>query len=85
MYAVRFGQSKFSQPFPPCDGAANMSLPSILWRHKLLFLFWIVVCVGAASVYLYRAKPLYTATARVCVRPIGPKMLGETESAHDWR
>ena len=42
----------------------------MVWRHKWLILFFILVLTGLAAAYSYTRVPQYNATATVLVRPI---------------
>jgi succinoglycan biosynthesis transport protein ExoP len=66
-----------SEPLPLADTFEGFSgdLRRILWRHLWLVLLPVVLALGVGQVYLQRATPQYTSTARIYVEQTGPRML----------
>jgi len=55
------------------------SLISIIWQRRLIILMATLSCLGAAFIYILRARPIYTGTSRVYVEQCGPKIMTEEE------
>ncbi|MBI9017257.1 MAG: polysaccharide biosynthesis tyrosine autokinase [Phycisphaerae bacterium] len=55
------------------------SLLTIIWRNHWLVLLSVIVCVAGAIIYISKATPIYSSTARIYVEQRGPKIMTEME------
>ena len=55
------------------------SLFKIAWRGRWLIAASIVICLGMAFGYLFKATPIYTSTSRIYVEQSGPKIIQQAE------
>jgi len=65
--------------------ADHVAAPMLLvaWRRRWTFILVTSVCMAIGGAYLYKATPLYVATARVLVQNVAPKVLSETVTERD--
>jgi capsular exopolysaccharide synthesis family protein len=49
----------------------------VAWRRRWTVLATVILCLGAAFVYVMKATPIYTSTSKVYVEQTGPQILGD--------
>src|SRR5687768_10003609 len=71
------------RPAPRQGISASPALMLVLWRRRWVVLVTVLACVSAAVVYLVRATPIYTSTARLLVEQSGPRILSDNPAGAD--
>ena len=59
----------------PAGGPAP--LLALLWRRRWTILAALVLCIGAAVIYLRQATPIYTSSSRVYIQQFGTRILSD--------
>lgn len=62
---------------PTGEGAARYTPLQVAWRRRWTVLLTVILCLGAALVYVTKATPRFTSTSQLSVEQSGPQILGD--------
>ena len=60
-------------------GLPQESLLSVIWRQRWILLTCMLAAMILATIYLFRANPIYVSVSRLYVEQTGPKIMSELE------
>jgi uncharacterized protein involved in exopolysaccharide biosynthesis len=60
-------------------GIMSESLIQVVWRNRWIILLTTIAALATAFIYVLKATPIYSSTARIYVEQRGPKILTEVE------
>jgi len=64
---------------PRSESSLSESLLDAVWQSRWLILLTIVLCLGAAAIYLHEATPIYKSESKLYVEQTGPRIIREME------
>lgn len=63
---------------PPPPQEAELSIASIVWRHRGTVVVALILALLVAAIYLRLAPAKYTSTSELTIEQVGPSILGQT-------